>query len=193
MASKGFAEYIDKYKAKGMDTRVKEKKKIMKDKIKRCLCLLLAVALLSVSFGHTFARADKAVTCKSLCSAVLKATGGSSNLKYASKSALDFGGLSAAARKKVKSIQYVCDEKEVYSICIIMSKNISDAKKVLAALNQYKKSNGKSDYLNDYSATEQKVLKNAVCGMKGKYVWYIAMSKDKSKNNKGQTAIKKLL
>lgn len=166
----------------------------MTNRKKRILCLLLVLSLFSGIYPKTCALAKKTtVSCKSICSAVLKATGNSKNLKYASKSALDFGGLSSATRKKVKSIQYVCDAKEVYSICVIMAKNTKDAKKLLNALNKYKKSNCKSDYLSDYSATEQKVLKNAVCGMKGKYVWYIAMSKDKAKNNKGQAAAKKKL
>ena len=58
------------------------------------------------------AQAKPKANCKSLCSAALKATGGSANLKYASKSALDFGALSSAARKKVKTIQYVFDAKD---------------------------------------------------------------------------------
>ena len=68
------------------------------------------------------AQAKPKANCKSLCSAALKATGGSANLKYASKSALDFGALSSAARKKVKTMQYVFDAKEAYSLCVIQAK-----------------------------------------------------------------------
>ena len=43
------------------------------------------------------------------------------------------------------------------------------------------------------SSTEQKVFKNALCGKKGRYVWYIALSHQKAVNTKGQDAIKKKL
>lgn len=115
------------------------------------------------------------------------------NLKYASKSALDFGALSSAARKKVKTMQYVFDAKEAYSLCVMQAKNASQAKSLLGTLKSYKKRNCKSDYLSDYTAAEKQVFQNAVCGQKGKYVWYIAMSPKKDVNMKGQTALKKKL
>lgn len=155
---------------------------------------LLALALISGLFAPAAgANAKKTVTCKSLCKAAMKATGGTEKLKYMSSSAIDFGGLSASVRKKVKSIQYVCDAKEVYSLCVIETANAKNAKSVLSALKKYKKNNCKSDYLSDYSNTEKKVFKNAVCGRKGRYAWYIAMSPKKTKNNKGHSAIKKRL
>ena len=89
--------------------------------------------------------------------------------------------------------QYLCDEKEVYSLCVAKASSNSDASKLLKSLKSYKKRNSSSDYLSDYSSTEQKVFKNALCGKKGKYVWYIALSSDKSVNKKGQTALKKAL
>ena len=164
-------------------------------KFRKLLVLCLAIAFITGSFSGYFAQAKtkKAVNCKSLCSAALKTTGGSKKLKYTSESAIDFGGLSASARKKVKEIQYICDSKEVYSLCVIRAKNTKDSAKVLKALKKYKKNNCNSDYLSDYSATEKKVFKNAVCGKKGAYVWYIAMSPKKAKNNKGQKSIKKRL
>ena len=64
-------------------------------------------------------------------------------------------------------------------------------KSLFGTLKKYKQSNCKSNYLSDYSSAEKKVFQNAVCGKKGKYVWYIAMSSSKKSNNKGQTAIKK--
>ena len=118
--------------------------------------------------------------------------GDRANLKYASKSALDFGALSSAARKKVKTMQYVFDAKEAYSLCVMQAKNASQAKSLLGTLKSYKKRNCKSDYLSDYTAAEKQVFQNAVCGQKGKYVWYIAMSPKKDVNMKGQTALKKL-
>lgn len=40
------------------------------------------------------------------------------------------------------------------------------AKKLYNALKKYQKANSKSDYLSDYSKTEQKVFKNAIMGKK---------------------------
>lgn len=154
-----------------------------------CLILVLTLAVGTVSP----ARAQAAVSCKSLCGTVLKATGGSKQLKYTSESALDFGGLSAIDRKKVNSIQYVCDAKEAYSLCVMEANSSSGAKGLLSSLKKYKKNNSNSNYLSDYSAVEQKVFKNAICGRKGVWVWYIAMSPKKSVNTKGQAALKKKL
>lgn len=163
------------------------------NRLKRAFYFLAAIIVVTGTFSGHSVQAKKAVTCKALCSAALKVTGGSRQLKYTSVSAIDFGGLSVSVRNKVKEIQYICDSKEAYSLCVIRTKNSKDAKKVLSALKKYKKNNCSSDYLGDYSAGEQKVFKNAVCGNKGTYVWYIAMSPDKAKNNEGQKAIKKQL
>ncbi len=131
--------------------------------------------------------------CKELCMAALKAAGGAENLKYQSEHADDFGGFSASDREKVSSIMYVCDEKEAYSLCVARASSKSGAADLLKSLKAYKSNNSNSGYLSDYSKTEQKVFKNAICGKKGKYVWYIAMSTGKSANKKGQTALKKKL
>lgn len=149
---------------------------------------LLAAAL--VSLTPCEATAAKA-RCQPACAAALKATGNSSRIKYKSENPMDFGGFSASVRKKAVSFMYVCDAKEVYSICVAKAESPTGAKALLKALNTYKKSNCNSGYLSDYSKTEQKVLKNAVCGRKGNYVWYIAMSSSKSVNIKGQKALKK--
>ena len=101
-------------------------------KFRKIICTILAMTLL-IGLVAEPAQAKPKANCKSLCSAALKATGGSANLKYASKSALDF------------------------------------------------------------TAAEKQVFQNAVCGQKGKYVWYIAMSPKKDVNMKGQTALKKKL
>jgi hypothetical protein len=90
-------------------------------------------------------------------------------------------------------MQYVFDAKEAYSLCVMQAKNASQAKSLLGTLKSYKKRNCKSDYLSDYTAAEKQVFQNAVCGQKGKYVWYIAMSPKKDVNMKGQTALKKKL
>ena len=143
-------------------------------KFRKLLILCLAIAFITGTFSEYSAKAktNTAVNCKSLCSTALKATGGIKKLKYTSASAIDFGGLSASVRKKVKEIRYICDSKEVYSLCVIRTKDTKDSAKVLSALKKYK---------------------NAVCGKKGTYVWYIAMSPKKAKNDKGQKSIKKRL
>lgn len=167
----------------------------MRDVLKRTGCLLLVLVLLAgviiQASPKASLQAKSAVTCKSLCGAVLKMAGGAKKLKYTSTSAIDFGALSASERSKVKSIQYICDAKEVYSLCVMRAKSTAGAKKLVKSLKKYKKNNCSSDYLSDYSKTERKVFKNAIYGRKGKYVWYIALSPKKAKNKKGQTAIKR--
>ena len=73
------------------------------------------------------------------------------------------------------------------------SKKWKRCEKLYNALKKYQKANSKSDYLSDYSKTEQKVFKNAIYGKKGTFVWYIAMSPSKAVNKKGQAALKKKL
>lgn len=165
----------------------------MKHINKKSLCMMMVLALILGCMVQVPVQAKTGADCKTLCVASLKATGGSSKLKYTSTSAMDFGALSASARKKVKTIQYLCDTKEVYSLCVIQTKTAAQAKSLLKVLKNYKKSNCKSDYLTDYSKTERKVSQNAVYGRKGTCVWYIAMSPKKKVNQKGQAAIRKKL
>ena len=150
------------------------------------LCLTAAIC-----WGRQAAK--KKESCKTLCGYALKATGGAKKLKYSSVAALDFGALTHSVRSQVKTIQYVCDSKEAYSLCVMEAKNGKGAKKLYNALKKYQKANSKSDYLSDYSKTEQKVFKNAIYGKKGTFVWYIAMSPSKAVNKKGQAALKKKL
>lgn len=164
---------------------------MMRMRRKVIFCFVLAVLLLAGTLQESSVDAKGDVSCKSLCSAASKATGGAGKLKYQSTSAYDFGALSASAKKKVTSIMYICDAKEVYSLCVMQAKNNSDAKSLQKLLKKYKKNNSKSSYLSDYSSDEQKVLKNAICGRKGTFVWYVAMSPKKAMNTKGQKAIKK--
>lgn len=162
------------------------------NRMKKIIAILLVLALCnSISVGSTAEAKENNVTCKSLCGVVLGATGGSEKLKYSSSLAMDFGGLSASARNKVKEISYVCDAKEVYSLCVMKTSSPKDTKTVVKALQKYKKNNTHSDYLSDYSSDEKKVFQNAIYGKKGCYVWYIAMSPKKSQNTKGQKALKK--
>lgn len=165
----------------------------MKQRLKSFFGIAVIAVLLVGIFPLAGARVNAAVSCKSLCGAALKASGGSENLEYQSDNAMDFGALSASARKKVKAMQYVCDSKEVYSLCVMQAKNAAGAKALQKQLQKYKKSNSGSDYLQDYSSEEQEVFKNAICGRKGKYVWYIALSPQEEVNIKGEKAIKKKL
>lgn len=163
----------------------------MKNRFKKMICIMMVAVMAACTLPYAFAQAKNEPTCKALCAAGLKATGGTKKLKYKSSAAMDFGALSSTDRKKVQEMQYVFDAKEAFSLCVIKAKDTSGAKSLLGTLNKYKKSNCKSDYLSDYSSAEKKAFQNAVCGRKGKYVWYIAMSSAKKGNNKGQAAIKK--
>lgn len=150
---------------------------------------VLAAGIMLYAPPSTAQAAD--VTCKELCQAVLGATGNGDKLEYQSSNAQDFGGFSISDREKVSSIMYVYDAKEIYSICVIKTSKKSESKQLLKSLKAYKANNSGSDYLSDYTPDEQKVFQNAICGKKGKFVWYIAMSPTKSVNKKGQAAIKK--
>lgn len=155
---------------------------------------LLAVVLFAgVLEMPAVTRAASKVTCKSLSKAALDKTGGSSKLKYQTTKKDGFSGFTVSDTKKVSSLVYLCDEKEVYAICVVKASSKANAASLLSSMKSYQEQNSQSDYLGDYSASEQKVFKNAVCGRKGKYVWYIAMSENKSDNQKGHTRIKELL
>ena len=171
----------------------RNQRKSYKQSIAFLLLLSLFLGLAGGFASQTVLASTQKSVCKTLCGKALKATGGSSKLKYSSESTLDFGGLPLSAGKKVESISYVCDSKEVYSLCVMKAKSAKDAKKLLKAMKKYKKSNCSSNYLSDYSAEERKVFQNAIYGKKGSYVWYIAMSGNKSNNIKGQSALKKAI
>lgn len=161
---------------------------------KRAAAFLLAVTLFAgVLQMPVLTGAATKVTCKSLCKAALDETGGSSKLEYQTTKKDGFSGFTVSDSKKVSSLAYLCDAKDVYAICVVKATSKSNATKLLNSLKAYKKQNSDSDYLSDYSSDEQKVFKNAICGKKGKYVWYIAMSTSKSVNQKGQKKIKELL
>lgn len=160
----------------------------------RAAAFLTALALFAgVLQMPVLTQAASKTTCKSLCKAALDETGGSSKLKYQTTKKDGFSGFRVSDSKKVSSLVYLCDEKEVYAICVVKATSKSNASKLLESMKTFREQNSGSDYLSDYSASEQKVFKNAVCGKKGKYVWYIAMSEKKSVNKKGQTKIKELL
>lgn len=163
----------------------------MEQKFKKFVGAVVVMLLLVSIFPQI--PTEAAVSCKSLCGAALKASGSSGNMEYQSDNAIDFGALPASVRGKVKSIQYICDSKEVYSLCVIQAKNTAGAKLLQKQMQKYKKNNCSSGYLSEYSSAEQEVFKNALCGRKGKYVWYTALSTVKTVNGKGEKAIKKKL
>lgn len=158
---------------------------------RKAVSLFLAVFVVGLALHMPIVAGAAAPKCKTLCQAALKATGNGGKIKYQSTSASDFGGFSVSDCEKVSSVMYICDEKEAYSICVAKASSKSNAAALLKTLKTYKSNNSSSDYLSDYSSDEQKVFKNAVCGKKGNYVWYIAMSTSKSVNKKGQTELKK--
>ncbi len=162
-------------------------------RMRKIACCLLALACCVLALVQAPVTADAKVTVKSLCKAALDATGGSSQLTSQTTKAGDCPIFTIAQSKKIDSIAYLCDDKEIYSICVVKAAKKSDASGLLKSVQAYKKNNSSSDYLSDYSKTEQKVFKNAVCGKKGQYVWYIAMSSEKAVNKKGQDALKKQL
>lgn len=125
-------------------------------RIAAVVCMVIMCISLFPQMGQA---AKKKESCKTLCGYALKTTGGAKKLKYSSAAALDFGALTHSVRSQVKTIQYVCDSKEAYSLCVMEAKNGKGAKKLYNALKKYQKANSKSDYLSDYSKTEQKVFK----------------------------------
>lgn len=147
-------------KNKITDIKSKQRREVVYEiRMEKTMTSILVMALIASIAPQIFVEAKSVPNCKSLCGAALKAIGGSKHLKYTSTSTLDFGALSSSARKKVKRIQYVCDAKEVYSLCVISAKNSSNAKSLLSTLKKFKKGNCKSNYLSDYSATEKRCLK----------------------------------
>lgn len=163
------------------------------DRARKMMCCLLAFACCVLALAQAPVTADAKVSAKSLCKAALDATGGKSRLKYQTTKAGDCPIFTVAQSKKISSIAYLCDDKEIYSICVAKASKKSDVAGLIKSIKAYKKNNSSSGYLGDYSKTEQKVFKNAVYGKKGSYVWYIAMSPKKDVNKKGQDALKEQL
>ncbi len=159
--------------------------------VKKAICFVMAFFIIC-GFASYACAAAKGADCVDLCKAALKA-GDAGHMQYQSDSVLDFGALSISDGKKVKSIFYVCDSKEAYSLCVIKADNVKAAKALEKKLKKYKKNNCGSDYLQDYEPDERAAFKNAVCGRKKSFVWYIAMSAKKSVNLAGEAAIRKKL
>lgn len=88
-------------------------------RIAAVVCMVIMCISLFPQMGQA---AKKKESCKTLCGYALKATGGAKKLKYSSAVALDFGALTHSVRSQVKTIQYVCDSKEAYSLCVMEAK-----------------------------------------------------------------------
>ncbi len=171
----------------------KNNEKSWSKNLKKMTCLLLAFACCALTLLQAPCAANAKASAKSLCKAALDATGGESQLKFQTTKAGDCPIFTVAQGKKISSIAYLCDDKEIYSICVVKAAKKVDASGLLKSIKEYKKNNSNNDYLSDYSKTEQKVFRNAICGKKGSYVWYIAMSSQKAVNQKGQDALKQQL
>ncbi len=161
----------------------------------RVLGIFLVFALISsvAGMGGKVGEAKNSGRLKSACAAAVKATGNVKKLTFKTSTPSDFDAISFRHDKKVRAIYYVADDKTVYNICAVEAKTVSNAKKIYKAFAEYKESRLHNEYFKtDYSKTEQNVMKNAIYGIKGKYVWYISMS-SKKKNEAGQIALKKKL
>ncbi|MBR1743831.1 MAG: hypothetical protein IJ733_18620 [Lachnospiraceae bacterium] len=164
----------------------------MKRKQKKMIAILLMMAILFTSIGKTRAEAANAASkVKNACSAALKATGNAKKIKYKSTTPSDFDAISYKYNKKVSAMFFVTSDNTVYNICVAQGKSANDAKTLYKAFAQYKENQIHGLYFDtDFSKAEQNVMKNAIYGRKGKFVWYISMS-SKKKNLAGETALKK--
>lgn len=158
---------------------------------KKMLAVWLTFVVLLGTMDGKKAEASAADTVKSACAAALKATGNKDKVKYQSTSA-DFDGIPYKLSEKLSAIFFITNDNGVYNICVTRAKTKGIAKELYQSFASYKKQMVKNPYLNDYSKAEQSVIKNAVYGKKGKFVWYISMS-SKKKNLEGEEALKKTL
>lgn len=137
--------------------------------------------------------AGAAAKLEAACASVVKKTGNLKKLTFKTSTPSDFDAISFRHNKKIQSMYYVSDDKTVYNVCVAKAKTTADAKKVYKAFADYKKARLNNEYFKtDYTEAEQKIMKNAIYGRQGKYVWYISMSSVK-KNQAGEKALKKEL
>lgn len=162
----------------------------------RIFSVFLVLSLVVAGIGTTGVRKTSAAAkdkLKKACAAAVKATGNAKKLAYKTSTPSDFEAISYQYDKKVKAMYYVTSDNTVYNVCVAQAKTTADAGKLYKAFAAYKKVRLESEYFKtDFTKTEQNVMRNAVYGRQGKYVWYISMS-SKKKNQAGQTALKKKL
>ena len=102
---------------------------------RRAAVLLLAAALFAGALEMpVLVQAASKVTCKSLCKAALGKTGGSSKLKYQTTKKDGFSGFTVSDNKKVSSLVYLCDEKDVYAICVVKASSSANATSLLGSM-----------------------------------------------------------
>ena len=135
--------------------------------------VLLVSMLLGVNVNSASAKDSKE---KKACAAAIKATGNVKKITYKSTTASDFDAISFTHQKKVASSFFVTSDNMAYCVCVARAKNV----------------NYDTYFKKDYTKSEQSVLKSAVYGRKGKYVWYISMG-NTTNNKKGERAVKKVL
>ena len=152
--------------------------------------VLLVSMLLGVNVNSASAKDSKE---KKACAAAIKATGNVKKITYKSTTASDFDAISFTHQKKVASSFFVTSDNMAYCVCVARAKNVNYAKKLYKAFKNYKYNKTHDTYFKkDYTKSEQSVLKGAVYGRKGKYVWYISMG-NTTNNKKGERAVKKVL
>ena len=165
----------------------------MMNRVKKVLAVLLAGMVLFQCINPGRAEAAAADQVKNACAAALKATGNKDKVKYQSASGADFDGIPMNLEKKLSAVFLVMDDKAVYNICVANAKTVKTAKSLYKAFAAYKKQRVADNYFKtDFSKTEQNIIKSAIYGRKGKFVWYISMS-SKANNLKGEAALKKKL
>ncbi|MBR1740590.1 MAG: hypothetical protein IJ733_01725 [Lachnospiraceae bacterium] len=166
------------------------KRRFRKMAISFSLVMALLIAGLE-SGGGTHAVAENKL--KTACATALKATGNAKKLTYKTSTPSDFDAISFRHDRKVSAIYYVTSDNTVYNVCVAKAKTTANAKTLYQAFAAYKKDRLASEYFKaDFTKTEQNVMRNAIYGRKGKYVWYISMS-SKKKNQAGEKALKKKL
>ena len=158
----------------------------MKKLLRKTLCAVLVFTLL---FSLTTVKTMAASKAKNACAAALKVTKNIDKIQYQSTSAQDFEGIPFNYKNKVTDMYFVTSDNGVYNVCIAKAKTTKVAKKLNTAFKKFKNNQINGLYFeSDYSKEEQTIMKNAVYGRKGKFVWYVSMS-DKKTN---MSAVKKL-
>lgn len=153
--------------------------------------ILLMAAIISIIPAGINARAKEDAELEKACSAAVKAAGNAEKLAYKSATPADFEAVSYKHKKRVASCFFVTSDNSVYNVFIAKAKSVNDAKKLDKAFSEYKENQITGIYFNtDYTKTEQNVMKNAVYGRKGKYVWYISMSHKAKNNIAGEKALR---
>lgn len=155
--------------------------------------LVFALTIFSVGMSEKVVLAKVSSKLKTACASAVKKTGNVKKLTFKTSTPSDFDAISFRHDKKVHSMYYVADDKTVYNVCVVKTKTTAYAEKIYKAFADYKKARLDNEYFKtDYTKVEQNIMKNAIYGRQGKYVWYISMS-SKKKNKAGQAALKKKL